>query len=74
MRSGAFTGYYKPGIHSAGPFTQASYLVSMQDFVYESPSNLVLTRDNANVNISVSILLKIVPEHEYVQQLVTNVA
>lgn len=55
------------------PWTQARYLVSKQDFVYESPNNRVLTRDNLPVSISLSILLKIVPEHEYVQQLVTNV-
>ena len=46
----------------------------MQDFVYESPNNRVLTRDNVNVSISLSILLKFEPEHEYVQQLVTNVS
>lgn len=45
----------------------------MQDFIYESPNNRVLTRDNLNITISISLLLKIVPEHEYVQQLVTNV-
>jgi len=55
------------------PWTQARYLVSKQDFVYESPNNRVLTRDNLNVTISLSILIKVVPEHEYVQQLVTNV-
>lgn len=74
MSSGAFTGYWDAGIHTASPFTEAKYLVSMQDFVYESPENRVLTRDNANVSISVSILMKIVPEHEYVQQMVTNVS
>jgi regulator of protease activity HflC (stomatin/prohibitin superfamily) len=55
------------------PFTEAKYLISKQDFVYESPNNRVLTRDNLNIQISLSILLKIVPEHEYVQQLATNV-
>jgi regulator of protease activity HflC (stomatin/prohibitin superfamily) len=54
-------------------WTEAKYLVSMQDFIYESPNNRVLTRDNLNITISISLLLKIVPEHEYVQQLVTNV-
>ena len=33
----------------------------------------MLTRDNSTVNISVSILLSIMEENEYVQQLVTNV-
>jgi len=33
----------------------------------------VLTRDNLNIDISLSILIKINPEHEYVQQMVTNV-
>mmetsp|Transcript_22397 Transcript_22397/g.34654 ORF Transcript_22397/g.34654 Transcript_22397/m.34654 type:complete len:152 (-) Transcript_22397:651-1106(-) len=74
MTNGAFAGYGKPGLMWCSPFTEAKYLVSMQDFVYESPLNRVLTRDNVNVSISLSILLKIVPEHEYVQQLVTNVA
>ena len=67
LTNGAFDGYGKPGFMWAGPFTEAKYLVSMQDFVYESPMNRVLTRDNVNVSISLSILLKIVPEHEYAQ-------
>jgi len=58
----------------ATPFTEAKYLVSKQDFVYESPNNRVITRDNVTVAISLSILLKIVPEHEYIEQLVTNVS
>jgi regulator of protease activity HflC (stomatin/prohibitin superfamily) len=56
------------------PFTEAKYLVSRQDFVYESPNNRVITRDNVNVSISISILLKINDESDYVQQLVTNVS
>jgi len=73
LSSGAFIEYAKPGFYSCGPFTEAKYLVSMQDFVYESPNNEVLTRDNTYVSISLSILLSIEPEHNYVQQLVTNV-
>jgi len=41
--------------------------------VYESPNNRVMTRDNVNIDISISLLLHFVPEHEYIQQLVTNV-
>lgn len=73
MASGAFVEYGNPGMHCSLPFTEAKYLISKQDFVYESPNNRVLTRDNLNITISLSILLKIVPEHEYVQQLATNV-
>jgi len=47
--------------------------VSQQDFVYESPDNRVLTRDNLSITISISLLLKVVPESDYVLQLVTNV-
>lgn len=71
--SGAFTGYGVPGFQSAGPFAQVAYLVSKQDFVYESPDNRVTTRDNLPIQISISLLLKIQEEHDYVQQLVTNV-
>lgn len=67
MYSGAFTEYGKPGLHFCTPFTEAKYLVSRQDFVYESPNNTVITRDNVNVSISVSILLKINDESDYVQ-------
>lgn len=74
LSSGAFVGYVKPGQYWCSPFTEAKYLVSMQDFVYESPGNRVLTKDNVTVLISLSILMKIVPEHVYVQQLVTNVS
>lgn len=74
MYSGAFTEYGKPGMMICTPFTEAKYLVSRQDFVYESPGNRVITRDNVNVSISVSILLKINDDSDYVQQLVTNVS
>lgn len=73
LSSGAFVGYGKPGFMACLPWTESKYLVSMQDFVYESPNNEVWTKDNGKIHISLSILLKIVPEHEYVQQLVTNV-
>lgn len=73
MANSAFEEYGAPGCRTAGPFTQLKYVVSKQDFVYESPNNRVITRDNLNIEISISLLLKIVPEHEYVQQLVTNV-
>jgi len=65
--NGAFVEYGAAGFMWCLPWTQARYLVSKQDFVYESPNNRVLTRDNLPVSISLSILLKIVPEHEYVQ-------
>lgn len=74
MTSGAFEGYCPAGLMWCMPWTETKYLVSKQDFVYESPGNRVITRDNVNVSISLSILLNIVPEHEYVVQLVTNVA
>ena len=73
LTNGAFVEYAKPGFMACLPWTEARYLVSKQDFVYESPMNRVLTNDNINVTISLSILIKVVPEHEYVQQLVTNV-
>ena len=74
MYSGAFQEYGEPGLMVCSPFTEAKYLVSKQDFVYESPGNMVTSRDNVSVTISVSILLKIIPDSDYVQQLVTNVA
>ena len=74
MYSGAFTHYGEPGLMVCTPFCEAKYLVSRQDFVYESPNNRVITRDNVNVSISISILLKINDQSDYVQQLVTNVS
>lgn len=74
LTSGAFEGYPGAGLMWCMPWTETKYLVSKQDFVYESPMNRVITRDNVNVSISLSILLNIVPEHEYVVQLVTNVS
>lgn len=65
--SSAFEGYGTPGFMFCMPWTEAKYLVSKQDFVYQSPVNRVLTRDNSTVNISVSILLSIMEENEYVQ-------
>lgn len=73
MTSGAFTNYADAGVMWCLPFTEAKYLVSKQDFVYESPNNQVLTLDNVSVSISVSILVKIKEDSDYVQQLVTNV-
>ena len=46
----------------------------MQDFVYESPNNQVLTLDNSNVSISLSLLMKFTKEKDYIQQLATNVS
>jgi len=73
--NGAFQGYYPAGFHWCLSWTVPRYLVSQQDFVYESPGNRVLTRDNVTVDISLSILMKIKQdEGDVVQQLVTNVA
>jgi hypothetical protein len=66
MTSGAFTEYGQPGIMFCTPFTEAKYLVSKQDFVYESPNNRVITQDNCPVSISVSILIKIIEESDYI--------
>ena len=66
LSSGEFIGYAEAGFRWCLPFTESKYLVSQQDFVYESPINQVVTRDNSNINISLSLLLNIVKEHEYV--------
>jgi len=47
MSSGAFTGYNAPGFMWCLPWTEQKYLVSKQDFVYESPVNQVVSRDNS---------------------------
>jgi regulator of protease activity HflC (stomatin/prohibitin superfamily) len=67
MTSGAFTNYADAGVMWCLPFTEAKYLVSKQDFVYMSPNNSVLTLDNVTVRISVSILVKIKEDSDYVQ-------
>ena len=72
--SGAFTGYGKAGMMFCTPFTEARYLVSMQDFVYENPKMRVLTVDNLNVEISVSLLVKIIEDSDYILSLCTNVS
>jgi regulator of protease activity HflC (stomatin/prohibitin superfamily) len=59
QRSGAFEGYWDAGFYPCLSWTNCKYLVSQQDFVYESPGNRVITRDNVQVDISLSILLKI---------------
>jgi|APCry1669189534_1035231.scaffolds.fasta_scaffold45499_1 hypothetical protein len=66
MSSGAFERYADAGFLCCMPWTETKYLVSKQDFVYESPMNRVITRDNVNVSISLSILMKIVPDSDYV--------
>ena len=48
--SGAFTGYGQAGVMCCSPFTEAKYLVSQQDFVYEYPNMRVITADNLNVS------------------------
>lgn len=73
MTNGAFTNYGDAGLTWCLPWTESKYLVSKQDFVYESPNNNVLTLDNVSVSISVSILVKIKEDSDYVSQLVTNV-
>ena len=49
MQSGAFIEYAQAGLMMCLPWTEAKYLVSKQDFVYESPNNSVLTADNVTV-------------------------
>jgi len=71
--SGAFVNYQEAGLLWCLPWTETKYLVSMQDFVYESPNNSVLTLDNSNVSISLSLLMKFTKEKDYIQQLATNV-
>ena len=66
-RSGAFEAYQEAGLLPCLPWTETKYLVSMQDFVYESPNNNVLTLDNSNVSISLSLLLKFTKEKDYIQ-------
>ena len=72
--SGAFVRYQEAGLLWCLPWTETKYLVSMQDFVYESPNNQVLTLDNSNVSISLSLLMKFTKEKDYIQQLATNVS
>ena len=66
-RSGAFEAYQEAGLLPCLAWTETKYLVSMQDFVYESPNNNVLTLDNSNVSISLSLLLKFTKEKDYIQ-------
>jgi hypothetical protein len=48
--------------------------VSKQDFVYESPSNRVLSLDNVQVSISISLLVKIIEDSDYILALCTNLS
>ena len=82
MSSGAYAGLATPGMNWAGPFTEIKYLVSKQDFVYESPNVRVFTGDNLPVEISLSLVMKVVARGEQddteknasqMMQLVTNV-
>ena len=72
--SGAFTGYGQAGVMCCSPFTEAKYLVSQQDFVYEYPNMRVITADNLNVSISISLLVKIIEESDQILALCTNVS
>lgn len=67
ITSGAFFGYLEPGFMWCLPWTESKYLVSKQDFVYESPMNEVVTRDNIKINIALSLLVSIVDGHDYIQ-------
>ena len=64
--SGAFAAYQEAGLLWCLPWTETKFLVSKQDFVYESPNNQVLTLDNSNVTISLSLLLKFTKEKDYI--------
>ena len=66
-RSGAFEAYQEAGLLWCMPWTETKFLVSMQDFVYESPKNMVMTLDNSNVEISLSLLMKFTKENDYIQ-------
>ena len=74
MSNGAFVRYCEAGVLPCLCWTSTRYLVSKQDFVYDSPKNQVWTQDNIHISISLSLLLKVVPEHKYIVQMVTNVS
>jgi len=67
ITSGAFFGYLEPGFMWCLPWTESKYLVSKQDFVYESPQNEVVTRDNIKINIALSLLVCIIEKDPYIQ-------
>lgn len=60
LTSGAYVGLAEPGMMCCLPFTETKYLVSKQDFVYEAPDCRVITADNLSVDISLSLVLKVV--------------
>lgn len=55
-KNGEFLGYWEPGLHWCLAWTEAQYLVTKQNIVFNIPVSTCPTSDNIFVEVSLSRL------------------
>lgn len=56
-KNGEFLGYWESGFHWCLPWTEATYLVTRQNIVFDMPVTLCPTSDNIFIDVSYTRLL-----------------
>jgi regulator of protease activity HflC (stomatin/prohibitin superfamily) len=53
-KNGEFLGYWESGLHWCLPWTEATYLVTRQNIVFDMPVTLCPTSDNIFIDVGYS--------------------
>ena len=61
-------------MHWCLPWTEAQYLITKQNIVFDQPVTSCPTSDNIFVRIDVSVVLKVMAKSDYVYQMCLNVS
>ncbi len=72
-KSGSFQGVWEPGLHFCLPWTEITYMVSTQNFVYDLNVSSCPTSDNIFITLHCSVVLSMIQEHDYLYNLCLNV-
>lgn len=73
-KNGQHIGNWGPGFHWCLPWTEAQYLITKQNIVFDQPVTSCPTSDNIFVRIDVSVVLKVMAKSDYVYQMCLNVS
>ena len=70
VKHGNFQGVWEPGFHACMPYTQIQFLVTQQNFQFDVPVRNCPTIDNIYVQIEVSIVMRVRPGEDNIQNFV----
>ena len=74
MKNGQYLGIWQSGLHYCLPWTEAQYLITKQNIVFDQPVTSCPTSDNIFVQIDVSVVLNVNMDSDYVYNLCMNVS